>query len=302
MDIDADFAAAFSEAVEEPQGDVAPEVASTEPEFVEEAAVEQEAVEPTEEPAEAAPVAEAAEPHDVTPAAEPEPVAPAQQQIDPAALAAAIADEQARRAQAPQVEQPAEPEAPKPAAYEDYLDDSQKKSLELFNAEWPEVAAPVAALIAAHVSAALANQRQEILGTVQQQMAPIQQETARSQEAAYYATIQAQHPDFREVAAALPEWIENQPFRAAQQYMEQFNSRNPADAIALLSAYKQAKGSTDAAPANPASSAVQAAPKAAPVPPAAVAATLAPPTAKRSSATKSRDPNDEASAFAEAFG
>ncbi|WP_288074904.1 hypothetical protein [Pseudomonas sp.] len=298
MDIDADFAAAFSEAVEEPQGDVAPEV-TAEPEVVEvaegveDAAVEQEAVEPAGEPASEEPVAEVVEP---------EPVAPTQQQIDPAALAAAIADEQARRAQAPQVEQPTEPEAPKPAAYEDYLDDSQKKSLELFIAEWPDVAAPVAALIAAHVSAALANQRQEILGTVQQQMAPIQQETARSQEAAYYATIQAQHPDFREVAAALPEWIENQPFRNAQKYMEQFHSKNPADAVALLSAYKQAKGSTDAAPANPASSAVQAAPKAAPVSPAAVAATLAPPAARRSSATKSRDPNDEASAFAEAFG
>lgn len=300
MSTDADFEAAFAQAVDsEPDAPVAEVETPAEPVA---------AVEPVQEPvAEAAPEVADVQPEEAAPAVEeaapaPAPVAaaPVAPVVDTAAIAAALADEQERRQrQAAPVKQ-AEPE--KPAAYSDYLDDSQKKALEQFNAEWPEVAAPVAALITAHVKAALANQQKEILGQVQQQMAPIQQATAQSQEALYFSTLQEKHPDYQQVAVALPQWIEKQPAFMRPALQAAYNSPSAADAVELISMYKQAIGSTGAAPAHPASSAVQAPPKAAPVAPAAVAATLAPPRAQRSVASQSRDPNDADAAFMEAFG
>lgn len=298
MSTDVDFEAAFAQAVDsepaapeaevetavEPVVDQAPEqepVADAAPEVTNE---QQEEAAPVEVPAQPAPVQ----------------AAPAAPVVDPVAIAAALADEQERRQRQAAPVQAPEPE--KPAAYSDYLDESQKKMLQQFEAEWPEVAAPVAALFSAHLKAALDNQRKEILGQVQQQMAPIQQVTAQSQEALYFATIEAQHPDFREVSVALPEWIGKQPAIMRPALQAAYNSASAADAVELISMYKQAIGSTGAAPAHPASSAVQAPPKAAPVAPAAVAATLAPPRAQRSVASQSRDPNDADAAFMEAFG
>lgn len=298
MSNDADFEAAFAQAVDsepaapeaevettaEPVVDQAPEqepVADAAPEVINEQQEEAALVEAQTEPA-------------------PVQAAPAAPVVDPVAIAAALADEQERRQRQAAPVQAPEPE--KPAAYSDYLDDAQKKALEQFDAEWPEVAAPVAALITAHVKAALANQQKEILGHVQQQMAPIQQVTAQSQEALYFATLQEKHPDYREVSVALPQWIEKQPAFMRPALQAAYNSPSAADAVELISMYKQAIGSTGAAPAHPASSAVQAPPKAAPVAPAAVAATLAPPRAQRSVASQSRDPNDADAAFMEAFG
>lgn len=295
---DNDFEAAFAAAVgaelpeptlpaEEPAGEPAPVEVVAEDTPVEspvESPVEPPAEAPVETPVETAPA----------PAEQP----PAQPAIDPKYLAMAIAEQQELLRQ--QQTAPAEPE-PREPSYEDYLTPEQKAQVELLNRDWTEVANPVQALIGAHVQAALARQQQQILAHVQQQMAPIQQATAQSQEALYWNTIAAAHPDFREVAAALPAWIENQPFKVAQQYLAQYQSGNPADAVALLAAYKQAMGSTGAAPAHPASSAVQAPPQAAPVSKAALAATAAVPPAQRSKVVASRDPNDFEAAFNEAI-
>jgi hypothetical protein len=298
MTTDVDFEAAFAEAVGAEPEDVTTEVEETpEPEFV----AEEPAVDEVEEV-----VAEAAA--DVEPAAdvvEAEPVAvtaptPAPQ-MDTQQLATAIAEANrlAQQQAAPAEQEPA-PE--REASFEDYLDDKQKKDLELFQAEWSEVAAPVSALIAAHVKAALTNQQKAILGQVQQQMAPIQQHAAQSQEAMYWSTIQAAHPDFQTVAGDLPAWIQEQPKLYQPRLMELYERGSATETVELISMYKQAKGSTGAAPAHPASSAVQATPKAPPVSSAALAATLAPPAAKRSAVSTSRDPNDADSAFKEAFG
>ena len=221
--------------------------------------------------------------------------------MDTQQLATAIAEANrlAQQQAAPAEQEPAQE---REASFEDYLDDKQKKDLELFQAEWSEVAAPVSALIAAHVKAALTNQQKAILGQVQQQMAPIQQHAAQSQEAMYWSTIQAAHPDFQTVAGDLPAWIQEQPKLYQPRLMELYQHGSAAETVELISMYKQAKGSTGAAPAHPASSAVQATPKAPPVSSAALAATLAPPAAKRSAVSTSRDPNDADSAFKEAFG
>ena len=297
MTTDVDFEAAFAEAVGAEPEDVTTEVVETpEPEFVaEEPAVDE--VEEVVAEADVEPAADVVEAELVAVAA-PTP-AP---QMDTQQLATAIgeANRPAQQQAAPANEEPAAPE--REASFEDYLDDKQKKDLELFQAEWSEVAAPVSALIAAHVKAALTNQQKAILGQVQQQMAPIQQHAAQSQEAMYWSTIQAAHPDFQTVAGDLPAWIQEQPKLYQPRLMELYQHGSAAETVELISMYKQAKGSTGAAPAHPASSAVQATPKAPPVSSAALAATLAPPAAKRSAVSTSRDPNDADSAFKEAFG
>ena len=220
-------------------------------------------------------------------------------QIDPRFLAQAIAEEQERRqreAQAAQEQQQPEKEV----SYEDFLTEQDKAAIKLMDTEWSEVAGPVHALINAHVKAALAAQERQVLAQVQQRLAPIEQVTAQSQEALYWSTIQASHPDFREAAAALPEWIEKQPKLVQPALRAAYDRGTAEQVIELLDTYKQAIGTTGAAPAQPASSAAQVPPKA--VPKAALDATLAPPTAQRSKMAASRDPNDADAAFMEAFG
>ena len=225
--------------------------------------------------------------------------APQVPQIDPKFLAQAIAEEQERRQREAQVAQ--EQQQPeKEVSYEDFLTEQDKAAIKLMDTEWSEVAGPVHALINAHVKAALAAQEKQVLAQVQQRLAPIEQVTAQSQEALYWSTIQASHPDFREAAAAIPEWIEKQPKLVQPALRAAYDRGTAEQVIELLDTYKQAIGTTGAAPAQPASSAAQVPPKA--VPKAALDATLAPPTAQRSKMAASRDPNDADAAFMEAFG
>lgn len=237
-------------------------------------------------------------PADQAPAASaPAPEPQKQPDIDPKYLAQAIAEAQAQlqQKQAPAVE----PEQPKDASFEDFLDDKDKAALEVFKSEWSEVAAPVTALINAHVKAALVNQEKQILGRMEQHLAPIQQVTVQSQAAAHMAAIQAAHPDFQQVVGDLPGWIEKQPSLIQPALRQAYERGTAAEVVELLSHYKQAIGQTGAAPAQPASSAAQVQPTAAPISRAALAATKAPPVAKRSTVSTSRDPNDFEAAFNE---
>lgn len=293
-----DFAAAFGADENTPVEAVEPQ---DEAPVEEVAAVEDAPVDgvPLTEAVAEEPVAEEApaEVVDETPA--PVQEAPQVPQIDPKFLAQAIAEEQERRqreAQAAQEQQQPEKEV----SYEDFLTEQDKAAIKLMDTEWSEVAGPVHALINAHVKAALAAQEKQVLAQVQQRLAPIEQVTAQSQEALYWSTIQASHPDFREAAAAIPEWIEKQPKLVQPALRAAYDRGTAEQVIELLDTYKQAIGTTGAAPAQPASSAAQVPPKA--VPKAALDATLAPPTAQRSKMAASRDPNDADAAFMEAFG
>lgn len=293
-----DFAAAFGADENTPVEAVEPQ---DEAPVEEVAAVEDAPVDgvPLTEAVAEEPVAEEApaEVVDETPA--PVQEAPQVPQIDPKFLAQAIAEEQERRqreAQAAQEQQ--QPE--KDVSYEDFLTEQDKAAIKLMDTEWSEVAGPVHALINAHVKAALAAQEKQVLAQVQQRLAPIEQVTAQSQEALYWSTIQASHPDFREAAAAIPGWIEKQPKLVQPALRAAYDRGTAEQVIELLDTYKQAIGTTGAAPAQPASSAAQVPPKA--VPKAALDATLAPPTAQRSKMAASRDPNDADAAFMEAFG
>lgn len=294
MDTNTEFDAAFAEATGEQPVALEPVVEEPAAAPVEEpAAAPQEEVpaaaeEPT-EPVEPAPAEEPAAA--VEPAPAPQPV------IDTNALAEALVQAQQKAAQ-PASEPPKEDKEP---SYEDYLDDSAKNAIKLLNEEWGEVATAVQPLITAHVQAALAKQEKQFLALVQQRLAPVESVVVQSQEQLYWQTIQAAHPDFREAAAAIPAWIEKQPALYRPALLQAYNQGTAEQVVELLTTYKQAIGTTGAAPAQPASSAAQVPPKAAPVSNAALAATLAPPAAQRSTMTTSRDPNDYESAFAEAI-
>lgn len=229
------------------------------------------------------------------------PVEPApvpQQPIDPKYLAAAILELQQQQSQSPKAE-PEEPEAPKVYTAEDFLDEKQKAAIQVFEQEWSEVQAPVTALIQAHVQAALANNKQELLHQVHQSLAPIQQVAAQSQEAMWWATVQAAHPDARDRISEVKAWIDQQPSLIRPHLERVFQQGDAAETVELLDVFKKATGSTGAAPAQPASSAAQV-PQPRSVPKPALSATLAPPAAQRSTPTDSRDPNDFDRAFEEA--
>lgn len=307
-EIDAGFETAFAEAMGLPVDDLQtppePELTGTELEEPVVAAV-----------TEGEPVVETVETPVVEPAAAPvvetapvEPVAAASQApLDPKFIAQAVleAQEQQRLAGVQQAAaDKAKADAEKVFTADDFIDDEGRKALALLNSEWSEVAGPVQILIQASVQAALQNQRRDILGEVNTRMAPIQQITAQSQEAVFNATVSAVHPDWRELASLLPEWIEDQPMKQAKEYLKAFNSGDVAGSVQLLTAYKQAKGLTGAAPAQPASSAAPGTPpvvKPAPVSKAALAATAAVPAAQRSTPVNSADPNDFEAGFAEAM-
>jgi len=193
-------------------------------------------------------------------------------------------------------------DAPRAATMDDFLDDKAKASIALFKSEWAEVEAPVNALINAALQAQAVNMQREFQQVMQQRLAPVESVAAQSQEAMYWQTVQAAHPDFQEAAAALPAWIQKQPAILRPTLERVYNGGTAVEVVELLSAYKQAIGSTGAAPVTPASSAAQVTPRVAAVDKAVLAATLAPPAAQRSTKQTSRDPNDADGSFMEAFG
>ena len=299
MEPEDDFDAAFGEPSAQ-AGDT--------PETVEAAADPVEPVEPVEaadEPVEAVetadPVEAQAEPVEPVQAEQPAPVAaPSAPVIDPVALAEAMADAQERRQRAAAPAPVAD--APRAATMDDFLDDKAKASIALFKSEWAEVEAPVNALINAALQAQAVNMQREFQQVMQQRLAPVESVAAQSQEAMYWQTVQQAHPDFQEAAAALPAWIQKQPAILRPTLERVYNGGTAVEVVELLSAYKQAIGSTGAAPVTPASSAAQVTPRVAAVDKAVLAATLAPPAAQRSTKQTSRDPNDADGSFMEAFG
>lgn len=298
MEPEDDFDAAFGEP--SAQVDDTPEPVEAAADPVEPAEPVEAADEPVEAVEAADPVEAQADPVEPVQVEQPAPAPQPAQVIDPVALAEAMADAQERRQRAAAPAPVAD--APRAATMDDFLDDKAKASIALFKSEWAEVEAPVNALINAALQAQAVNMQREFQQVMQQRLAPVESVAAQSQEAMYWQTVQAAHPDFQEAAAALPAWIQKQPAILRPTLERVYNGGTAVEVVELLSAYKQAIGSTGAAPATPASSAAQVTPRVAAVDKAVLAATLAPPAAQRSTKQTSRDPNDYDSAFAEAFG
>lgn len=299
MEPEDDFDAAFGEP--SAQADDTPETVEATADPVEHAEPVEAADEPVETVEAAEPVEAQADPVEPAQVEQPAAVAaPAAPVIDPVALAEAMADAQERRQRAA-VPAPVA-DAPRAATMDDFLDDKAKASIALFKSEWAEVEAPVNALINAALQAQAVNMQREFQQVMQQRLAPVESVAAQSQEAMYWQTVQAAHPDFQEAAAALPAWIQKQPAILRPTLERVYNGGTAVEVVELLSAYKQAIGSTGAAPVTPASSAAQVTPRVAAVDKAVLAATLAPPAAQRSTKQTSRDPNDADGSFMEAFG
>ncbi len=299
MEQEDDFDAAFGEP--SAQADDTPETVEATADPVEPVEPVEAADEPVEAVEAADPVEAQADPVEPVQAEQPAAVAaPTTPVIDPVALAEAMADAQERRQRAAAPAPVAD--APRAATMDDFLDDKAKASIALFKSEWAEVEAPVNALINAALQAQAVNMQREFQQVMQQRLAPVESVAAQSQEAMYWQTVQAAHPDFQEAAAALPAWIQKQPAILRPTLERVYNGGTAVEVVELLSAYKQAIGSTGAAPATPASSAAQVTPRVAAVDKAVLAATLAPPAAQRSTKQTSRDPNDVEGSFMEAFG
>ena len=299
MEPEDDFDAAFGEP--SAQADDTPETVEATADPVEPVEPVEAADEPVEAVEAADPVEAQADPVEPAQVEQPAAVAaPAAPVIDPVALAEAMADAQERRQRAAAPAPVAD--APRAATMDDFLDDKAKASIALFKSEWAEVEAPVNALINAALQAQAVNMQREFQQVMQQRLAPVESVAAQSQEAMYWQTVQAAHPDFQEAAAALPAWIQKQPAILRPTLERVYNGGTAVEVVELLSAYKQAIGSTGAAPVTPASSAAQVTPRVAAVDKAVLAATLAPPAAQRSTKQTSRDPNDVEGSFMEAFG
>ena len=298
MEPEDDFDAAFGEP--SAQADDTPETVEATADPVEPVEPVEAADEPVEAVEAADPVEAQADPVEPVQVEQPAPAPQPAQVIDPVALAEAMADAQERRQRATAPAPVAD--APRAATMDDFLDDKAKASIALFKSEWAEVEAPVNALINAALQAQAVNMQREFQQVMQQRLAPVESVAAQSQEAMYWQTVQAAHPDFQEAAAALPAWIQKQPAILRPTLERVYNGGTAVEVVELLSAYKQAIGSTGAAPATPASSAAQVTPRVAAVDKAVLAATLAPPAAQRSTKQTSRDPNDADGSFMEAFG
>ena len=298
MEPEDDFDAAFGEP--SAQADDTPETVEATADPVEPVEPVEAADEPVEAVEAADPVEAQADPVEPVQVEQPAPAPQPAQVIDPVALAEAMADAQERRQRAAAPAPVAD--APRAATMDDFLDDKAKASIALFKSEWAEVEAPVNALINAALQAQAVNMQREFQQVMQQRLAPVESVAAQSQEAMYWQTVQAAHPDFQEAAAALPAWIQKQPAILRPTLERVYNGGTAVEVVELLSAYKQAIGSTGAAPVTPASSAAQVTPRVAAVDKAVLAATLAPPAAQRSTKQTSRDPNDVEGSFMEAFG
>lgn len=298
MEQEDDFDAVFGEPSEPVEA--APETVEATADPVEPAEPVEAQAEPVEAVETIEPVEAQADPVEPVQVEQPAPAPQPAQVIDPVALAEAMADAQERRQRAAAPAPVAD--APRAATMDDFLDDKAKASIALFKSEWAEVEAPVNALINAALQAQAVNMQREFQQVMQQRLAPVESVAAQSQEAMYWQTVQAAHPDFQEAAAALPAWIQKQPAILRPTLERVYNGGTAVEVVELLSAYKQAIGSTGAAPVTPASSAAQVTPRVAAVDKAVLAATLAPPAAQRSTKQTSRDPNDADGSFMEAFG
>ena len=291
-------AAVTTEPAAEPAAAVTTEpaaAATTEPAVEATADPAAEAVAATTEPA-AEPAATAAAPAEQAPA-------PAQEPLDPKYLAQAIAE--ANRI-AEQDRQKAEPQAPaRDLTPDDFLDDAARASINKFKQEWPDEYAAVDRMFESRVQALVGNRINQLVGEVNQLVTPLYQAVGNVTTTTHQSKVAAVHPDYRELAPKVAEWIATQPKLVQPAYLQAYKEGSADQAIDLLNAYKAAVGSTGAKPAPAQVAALAVAPPK-PATPAvnkqAVAALAAVPATTRPKPAGGVDPQDFDSAFSEAVG
>lgn len=215
------------------------------------------------------------------------------------------------------------PQQQAPKDWTEYLTDEEKQVLDKYNEEWSEVSEAEQI----RVNAVARQTREQVLGEVNQALAPIVEHVRQSQVQEHFTKIRQAHEDFDDLKQGpLQEWVNKQtnPMvrNAAQQVLQQGSAD---DVIGLIDLYKRDVGSqetgktTGAAPDVPASSQVpaknggapqvttqqqqqKAPPKAPPKPAAnhkAASATAAVNTGSRGADPRGNDPTDFEAGFAE---
>ena len=222
-----------------------------------------------------------------------------------AAITAAVA-----AAKAP--ETPPTPEPPKqdvPLTMDMFITEDEKKILAEYDKEWGDVAKAEQIRRRADIQFAQA----QIFREVGKVLAPIVEAMKQSQVTTHFNTIRASHPDYEALLPSVQTWVGQQPAIYRPTLERVLQSGSTSEVIELLTAYKQAVGSTGAVPATPASS-VQQAPAGTPPtvvrpaqqPPAAPSAKAVAATAavmsQRTGSPTAKDPQDFAAALAEALG
>lgn len=196
-------------------------------------------------------------------------------------------------------EPPAEPEQPK--TIDDYIPEDKQEVVSKYRQEWAEVAEAEQVLREAH----LQQVQERIYSELRGALAPVFETTQRLQVNAHQEAIRKVHPDLDEVKEDLQAWIAEQPEFVRPAYEQVAKQGSAQEVVELINYYKQAKGTTGAAPAVPASSArTQQKPKPAPKQPPAAAkkAMAAAPSPRQAQPPGSSNPEDYDAAFEEAAG
>lgn len=196
-------------------------------------------------------------------------------------------------------EPPAEPEQPK--TIDDYIPEDKQEVVNKYRQEWSEVAEAEQVLREAH----LQQVQERIYSELRGALAPVFETTQRLQVNAHQEAIRKVHPDLDEVKEDLQAWIAEQPEFVRPAYEQVAKQGSAQEVVELINYYKQAKGTTGAAPAVPASSArTQQKPKPAPKQPPAAAkkAMAAAPSPRQAQPPGSSNPEDYDAAFEEAAG
>lgn len=136
---------------------------------------------------------------------------------------------------------------------EEELSDEEKQLLDGLQKEYPDI---YRAMEVMSKKAAGETVRDRMTGAVDQirkdyidpTVQQVQQTAQDVDEDRYITAVERAHPDFAEHvnSGQLREWIENQPFKEAQELMAIYDGkegyRSPAQAVDLLNQFKQAKG------------------------------------------------------------
>jgi len=200
-----------------------------------------------EPPAQPQPPAEPAQPAPPAPPAQP--AAPAAEGKLPEepdyvrSLRQELADFKAKQppAPGPKEEKPPEPELPKVPE----LSEAERQALTDFEKEWPDIARAqkiAQVRVQAELEHRFAAAIHEMAKKINDQLAPVIQNSLSSEAREHFRQIKAIHPDYDGVVTQLPEWIKTQSKLLRDAYQKAYDRGDAEEVIELVTQYKAATG------------------------------------------------------------
>jgi hypothetical protein len=189
---------------------------------------------------------------------------------------------------------------------EPVLTDDQKKVLESFEKEWPDIAGAMKthqAHALAVMEARFARALTAVVEKMYSDINPVFQTVQNVEQTAFRTGVLKEHPDFDTVSPQLDAWIQKQPAYLIDAYKKVYNEGSVQEVVELVSNYKKANGTGPQASGTPPASSTPTDEQTAAARAAAAekARSLAPVQSKRSTPTPAgSDPNDFDGAFEEA--